>query len=73
MLLPANILYKQHYQEILDIRNGKMPRPVRYQDIYWDLVAADDQRPRPYSGQAIALLQQMKQAGFTEEECAKLA
>ena len=40
-------IYKQHYQEILDIRDGKKPRPVDYQNIYWDLVLADDQRPRP--------------------------
>jgi len=72
-VITGDLLYKQNYQEILDIRNGKKPRPVRYQDIYWDLVLADDQRPRPYSGQTIALLQQMREAGFTEEEFAKLA
>jgi len=65
-------LYKQHYQEILDIRDGKKPRPLAYSDIYWDLVLADDQRPRP-RGQAIALLQLMRQAGFTEREFARLA
>jgi len=66
-------IYKQHYQEILDIRDGKIARPVDYQDIYWDLVLADDQRPRPDSGQKIAILEMMRQAGFTEEEFAKLA
>lgn len=66
-------LYKRHYQEILDIRNGDKTRPVDYELIYWDLVLDDDQRPRPYSEQKIALLDLMKQAGFTDAEFAKLA
>jgi diguanylate cyclase (GGDEF)-like protein/PAS domain S-box-containing protein len=72
-VITANPIYKQRFQEILDIRDGKVPRPVNYQDIYWDLVLADDQRPRPDSGQKIALLDLMRKAGFTEEEFAKLA
>lgn len=65
-------LYKQRYQEVLDIRDGTRARPVDYQNIYWDLVLADDQRPRPV-GPAIALLELMRQAEFTEAEFAKLA
>src|SRR5688572_15145073 len=65
-------IYKQYYQEILDIRDGKQPRPADYQNIYWDLVLADDKRPRP-RGQAVPLLELMRRAGFTEEEFAKLA
>jgi signal transduction histidine kinase len=65
-------IYKQHYQEILDIRDGSKPRPADYHDIYWDLVLADNQRPRA-PGAAIALLELMRRAGFTEEEFAKLA
>ncbi len=72
-VITGNLIYKQHFQEILDIRDGKRPRPVNYQDIYWDLVLTDDQRPRSNSGQTIALLDLMRQAGFTEEEFAKLA
>lgn len=65
-------LSREHYQEILDIRDGKKPRPVAYNDIYWDLVLADEQRPRP-SKQAIPLLELMRQVGFTESEFACLA
>jgi len=72
-VITANPIYKQHFQEILDIRDGKMSRPANYHDIYWDLTLADDQRPRPDSGQKIALLDLMRQAGFTEQELAKLA
>lgn len=70
-VITSDPLYKQHYQEILDIRNGKKPRPVDYQNIYWDLVLADDQRPRP-NGQATPLLERMRLAGFTDTEFAKL-
>lgn len=65
-------LFKQHYQEILAIRDGKSPRPVDYQNIYWDLVTPDNQRPRPM-GPAIPFLKLLQEAGFTEEEFAKLA
>jgi signal transduction histidine kinase len=68
----GDTIYKKRYQEILDIRDGNKPRPVKYEDIYWDLVLADDQRPRP-DGQAVALLEQMRQAGFTAAEFAKVA
>lgn len=64
-------IYKQHYHEILDIRDGKKPRPVDYQNSYWDLVLGDDKRPRP-PGPVVPLLDLMRQAGFTEEEFAKL-
>lgn len=65
-------VYKRHFQEILDIRDGKMPRPVNYQYVYWELIGPNDQRPRP-SAEAIPLLTLMQQAGFTDQEFAKLA
>lgn len=67
-----NPLYKQHYQEIVEIRNGKQPRPLEYQNIYWDLVGLDDQRPRPVSPESHSLIDRMDQAGFTTEEMNKL-
>ncbi len=66
-------IYKRHYQEILDIREGKAPRPADYDDIYWDLVLADDQRPRASSGPTIALLEMMRQSGVSDTEFGKLA
>ena len=65
-------LYKVHYQEILDIRDGKKARPVGYEDVYWDLVRADDLRPRPSSGRAVSLLALMHAAGYSKPEFAKL-
>ncbi len=36
----GNPEYEREYFAILDIRNGKAPRPVAYNRIYWDFVAA---------------------------------
>lgn len=63
--------YKQHYLEILAIRDGTQPRPVDYHNVYWDFVLDDDQRPRPAEAN-IPLLELFRQAGFTEQEFAKL-
>ncbi|MBS1161315.1 MAG: hypothetical protein H6R15_3734 [Proteobacteria bacterium] len=71
-ILTGNPLYKAHYQEILGIRDGRRPRPLDYQNVYWDLVSPDDRRPRP-GGPAVPLLELMRQAQFTAEEFAKLA
>ncbi len=71
-IVTGDHVYKQHFQEILDIREGKRPRPRQYEGIYWDLVLADDLRPHS-TGEAVALLDRMRQAGFTTEEFAALA
>ncbi|MEI7867557.1 MAG: ATP-binding protein [Candidatus Methylumidiphilus sp.] len=65
-------VYKTYYQTILDIRDGKQPRPQGYQNIYWDFVA-NGQVPKPGGGPAIALLELMRRAGFTEQEFRQLA
>jgi diguanylate cyclase (GGDEF)-like protein/PAS domain S-box-containing protein len=71
-IVTENPIYKSHYQEILDIRNGLKPRPTNNQNIYWDLVGLDNKRPRPYSNQTIPLIEIMRQAGFTSVELDKL-
>lgn len=63
--------YKKQYMDILDIRNGKKPRPVDYHRIYWDFVAAGNDNPRPV-GRSISLTDLMKEAGFTAAEFEKL-
>ncbi|MFA7293418.1 MAG: EAL domain-containing protein [Rhodocyclaceae bacterium] len=65
--------YKQHYQDILDIRDGRKQQPHAYTVAYWDLVLADEPSIQAGSGPAVALLEQMQQAGFSEEELGKLA
>ncbi len=63
--------WEAQYMAVLDIRNGKMPRPEAYQRIYWDFLAADPAKPRP-DGAAVPLQELMKRAGFTEAEFALL-
>jgi len=71
-VVSGNPVHKQHYQEILDIRNGHAPRPQNYHEIYWDLVLLDGQRPKP-AGESIALLELMRRTGFSAAELDKLA
>ncbi len=64
--------FKDHYRTILDIRDGRRPRPVGYQGIDWDL--AENWPPsRPADGPAVALLELLRQAGFTAAEFGTLA
>lgn len=63
--------YEQQYWDILAIRDGKKPMPEAYHRIYWDFVAAGQEKPRP-DGIKAPLLELMKQAGFSEAEFAKL-
>jgi len=67
----GNPEYEREYWAILDIRNGKAPRPLEYNRIYWDFVAATGLKPRG-DGETISLQDLMKQEGFTEAEFAKL-
>jgi methyl-accepting chemotaxis protein len=63
--------YEKQYDDILDIRNGRKPRPEHYERIYWDFVAAGTAKPSP-DGPSVPLQELMKRAGFTERELAKL-
>ncbi len=65
--------YKDHYKEILAIRDGLVARPVDYHEIYWDLVLSDNKRPRPSSGEKVAFLDLMRRVGISTDEFAKLA
>jgi len=59
--------YEKMYFDILDIRNGKKPRPENYHTIYWDLVLQYGKKPKP-DGETQALLDRMEGLGFTDEE-----
>ncbi|MBL8287285.1 MAG: methyl-accepting chemotaxis protein [Rubrivivax sp.] len=63
--------WEKQYFEILDIRNGKLPRPANYERIYWDFRAAGVEVP-PSAGATVSLLELMMQAGFTAPELAQL-
>lgn len=63
--------FEQQYNDVLAIRNGKKPRPLNYERIYWDLVVAAADKPRA-DGAAIPLQTLMQGANFTDAEFAKL-
>ncbi len=60
--------YLREYNAILDIRNGKVPRPLNYNMIFWDLAAIDHKNPRGDSGVTKSLIDIMKDLNFTDEE-----
>jgi len=64
--------YEIQYFDILDIRNGKKPRPADYHRIYWDFIAADLPKPRPDT-ETVALSDLMAGAGFSKREFTFLA
>ncbi|WP_170228233.1 putative bifunctional diguanylate cyclase/phosphodiesterase [Denitratisoma oestradiolicum] len=68
----GNPIYIQYYQQILDIREGRRPRPEGYDRPYWDFFKLDGRPPRPDSGQRISLMNLMMQAGFTQQELHRL-
>ncbi len=64
--------YLREYNAILDIKAGKIPRPINYNMIFWDLAAVEGKNPRGDTDQTIALLDIMKNLNFTKEEFALL-
>jgi signal transduction histidine kinase/DNA-binding response OmpR family regulator len=64
--------YVRYYQDILDIRNGKKPRPDGYDRIYWDFVTAGESQQTDGRARRVALLDEMRRAGFTAAEFRKL-
>ena len=68
----GNEEFERQYWTVLDIRNGKIGRPLNYDRIYWDLVAADGRKPRP-DGEHLSLHSLMIREGITSAEVEKLS
>lgn len=64
--------YERYFREILAIRNGDIPRPVGYEGVYWDLVAAGIDN-NWVDGASKSLRSRMLEIGFTNEEFDKLS
>ena len=65
-------VYREYFQEILDIRNGLALRPEQYFDIpYWDVVLATGERPGAANA-PVSIQSLMQRAGLTEEEVSLL-
>ena len=63
--------FEEYFREVLRIRNGETRRPEGYQGIYWDFIASTHRQPAA-GGRAVALLDLMREQGFTEAEFEKL-
>jgi two-component system, cell cycle sensor histidine kinase and response regulator CckA len=71
-VVTADARYKRQYHDVLDIRDGRKPRPEGYYRIYWDLILSDGKAPRPDSSLSIPLVQLMRHSGFSAPELAEL-
>lgn len=64
-VITGDPLYERLFFEILDIRNGKRPRPHDYSVTYWDV----NRPPAPGApGNTISLTDLMRREGFSERE-----
>jgi diguanylate cyclase (GGDEF)-like protein/PAS domain S-box-containing protein len=63
--------YEKNYFEILDVRNGKIPRPSSYSVTYWHLAGLGKGRTIA-PGETVPLQELMRREGFTAKEFALL-
>ena len=65
--------FRRFFEEILDIRNGTIPRPEGYENVYWDLVVGGI-LPEPEGDGTVtmSLESRMLHAGFSIEEFSQL-
>ncbi|MFZ6746524.1 bifunctional diguanylate cyclase/phosphodiesterase [Undibacterium sp. JH2W] len=68
-------VYKNYYQQVLDVRNGKLARPVLGRNLFWDLVPASQAQASGHApgrndfvGQRVPLMELIKKTGISEEE-----
>ena len=70
-VVTGNEIYKTNYYKVLDIRNGKAPRPKHYESIYWDYMEPLRSSMHP-DEKPISLNQIINSLPFTAEEKQKL-
>ena len=63
--------YKENYSKILDIRNGKTPKPENYSNIYWDFLEPVRSLRHPLAEKS-SLHEEMQKLPYTEYEIQKL-
>ncbi|MEO7107414.1 MAG: PAS domain-containing protein, partial [Rhodoferax sp.] len=64
--------YKQHYNDVIAIRDGLKPRPADYHNMVWDPKLATGQHGGPDYGPPISLLELIRRSGVTYKEFEKL-
>jgi signal transduction histidine kinase len=66
-VITGDAKYKRYFMEIYEIREGKRSRPLNYSPAYWHLVVAG-KAPASQPGEAVPMLEMIREAGFSEEE-----
>jgi signal transduction histidine kinase/CheY-like chemotaxis protein len=66
-VITGNAMFEEQYKTVLGIRNGEIPRPKRYNGIFWDFLTLNDSQAL-LDGEKIPLRQLMKNANFPESE-----
>ena len=64
--------YLDYFERIIAIRDGKLPRPSRYDLSYWDAVTAGAPPESTPEDQAVSILALMEQAAFSQGELSLL-
>ena len=65
--ITGDFRYKDYFFDILDIRSGKQPRPLNYQNIYWDFAIVHG-RPPIKSSLATPLKDLIKKQNISAKE-----
>ena len=65
-VITGNPMFEEQYNTVLAIRNGELPRPKRYNGIFWDFLTIDN-KPN-LDGEKVPLRELMKRAKFLESE-----
>ncbi len=67
-VITGDPLFEEQYKTVLAIRNGEIPRPKRYNGIFWDFLTLKDNNKPLLDGEKIPLRELMIQANFPESE-----
>jgi len=78
-IITGNPIYKDQFETVIAIREGRQPRPSNYSLAYWDFKAMESNQPSRRRGsvlepmgETIPLLVLMRRAGLTDAELDKL-
>jgi signal transduction histidine kinase/CheY-like chemotaxis protein len=66
-VITGNSMFEEQYKTVLAIRNGELPRPKRYNGIFWDFLTLENNKTL-LDGEKIPLRELMKNANFPESE-----
>ena len=67
-VITGNPMFKQQFKTVLDIRNGILSRPKRYNGIFWDFYTLNNDNKPILKGEKVSLRELMKRANFSKSE-----